>query len=466
MKRTAEKYLKKWLDNPYRKPLVVRGARQVGKSTLVRQFAENNNLALNEINLEQHYELNELFKTLNVDNIRKEIEGLVGRKIIDPNSILFLDEIQATPYALPVLRYFYEELPEIPIIAAGSLLEFVLSRHQFSMPVGRIEYMHLGPMTFEEYLAEIDQGLLISITEFDFSDNIPMTVHNRLLERQREFLLIGGMPEAILNFLRTKQFSDIIPIHRSIISTYLDDFSKYASQKALLRMQKVFNFVPRSVGKKIKYSNISREETSRELKAAIELLSKARVINPVYHSHCFGLPLQAEIDDLTYKALFLDIGLMNRVCGLDWLAISSLDNRQLINEGAIAEQFIGQHLLYFRGLNDPPELCYWLRQKKTANAEVDYVVAQGDLITPIEVKAGKSGTLKSLLQFVYNKNAKLGIRFDLNLPSIQHIRHSLRQADGSIAIEFHLISLPLYMVNQLSRILDMYRVGQLEVQTG
>jgi len=134
-------------------------------------------------------------------------------------------------------------------------------------------------------------------------------------------------------------------------------------------LQKVFNFIPKSIGNKIKYSNISRDEGARELRYAIELLSKARIINPVYHYHCSGLPLQAEIDEFTYKALFLDIGLMNRICGLDWLAISSLDDHRLINEGAIAEQFIGQHLLYYRGLNDPPELCYWLRQQKSANAE-------------------------------------------------------------------------------------------------
>ena len=271
------------------------------------------------------------------------------------------------------------------------------------------------------------------------------------------------MPEAIQKYLKSGQFSDIIPVHRSIISTHLDDFSKYATEKALLRLQQVFNFIPRSVGKKIKYSNISRDEAARELRSAIELLSKARVISPVFHSHCSGLPLQAEIDEFTYKALFLDIGLMNRICGLDWLAISNLDDRQLINEGAMAEQFIGQHLLYFRGLSDPPELCYWLRQQKSANAEVDYVISQGDLITPVEVKAGKSGTLKSLLQFVFSKNAGLGVRFDLNPPSIQKINHSLRQAEATSYITFDLISLPLYMVGQLARILNLYRNSSVTV---
>jgi len=210
MQRVAAQHLKKWIENEQRKPLVIRGARQVGKSTLVRQFAEENKLKLNEINLEQHLELNNIFKTLDTKLISKELEGLLGRKIISPGSILFLDEIQSTPNALQALRYFYEDLPELPVVAAGSLLEFVLSKHTFPMPVGRIEYVHLGPMTFEEYLSEIDESLLKYIIEFDFSDDIPKTVQKKLLDRQREYLLVGGMPEAILNYLRSGQFSDII----------------------------------------------------------------------------------------------------------------------------------------------------------------------------------------------------------------------------------------------------------------
>src|SRR5210317_148636 len=187
MQRVATQHLKKWIENEQRKPLVIRGARQVGKSTLVRQFAEENKLILNEINLEQHLELNNIFKTLDTKLISKELEGLLGRKIISPGSILFLDEIQSTPNALQALRYFYEDLPELPVVAAGSLLEFVLSKHTFPMPVGRIEYVHLGPMTFEEYLSEIDESLLKYIVEFDFSDNIPQAVQKKLLDRQRDY---------------------------------------------------------------------------------------------------------------------------------------------------------------------------------------------------------------------------------------------------------------------------------------
>src|SRR4030042_901038 len=159
LERTAEKYLYEWHQKIRRKPLVLRGARQVGKSTLVRRFAQNKGLVLNEINLEQHLFLNNLFKTLDIDSIIRELSALIGRNIQSPGAVLFLDEIQSTPYAIQSLRYFYEKKPDLPVISAGSLLEFALADHHFSMPVGRIEYYHLGPMTFKEFLAAVEPEL-------------------------------------------------------------------------------------------------------------------------------------------------------------------------------------------------------------------------------------------------------------------------------------------------------------------
>lgn len=461
MKRYAEEKLKKWLENPYRKPLIIRGARQVGKSTLVRNFARDNNLNLIEVNLEKHVELEPIFEKLDIQNIIREIEGLTGKNILRSDSLLFLDEIQATPRALQALRYFYEEYPQLPVIAAGSLLEFVLSKHNFSMPVGRIEYLYLGPMTFEEFLLEKDKNLLDYIHNFDMITPIPQTVHKRLLENQREFLFTGGMPEAILRYIQTNQLIDAINVHQSIIETYKDDFSKYVRQNQLIRLHRVFNYVPAAVGEKVKYSNISSADKARELKAAVDLLSKAGLITPVYHSGCSGIPLNAQADLTKYKLLFLDIGLMNRVCGLDWLAISSMDERKLVNEGSIAEQFIGQHLLYLNNGQEAPKLFYWLRERKTSNAEVDYVISRGNIILPIEVKAGKSGSLKSLFQFVYDKKIQIAIRFDLNLPSIQNISHKIRQDQKTENVTVTLISLPLYMVGQLNRLIDIMRKSEI-----
>ena len=455
----AEEYLERWIENPYRKPLIIRGARQVGKSTLVRNFAKHKNLALIEINLEKHPELDHIFKTLDMNTIIRELEGLTGVNILASHTLLFLDEIQATPRALQALRYFYEEHPQLPVIAAGSLVEFVLSDHSFSMPVGRVEYYYLGPMSFEEFLFAYDSKLLDYIYNYDTVNPIPQTVHRRLLERQGEFLFIGGMPEAVLRYIQTHQLNEVTHVHQSIIETYRDDFAKYVKQSQLIRLRRVFDYVPSSIGKKVKYTNISRDDKSRELRTAIDLLVKAGLIIPVQHSSCSGIPLNAQVNVNKFKLIFLDVGLANRICGLDWLAIRSMDERKLINEGGMAEQYIGQQLLYLNDGKETPKLFYWLREQQASNAEVDYVISRGDTIFPLEVKAGKSGSLKSLLQFVLDKKSRYAIRFDLNLPSVQKISHKIQQEHKAEVVNMTLISLPLYMVGQLNRLCDKMREG-------
>ncbi|MXX38745.1 MAG: DUF4143 domain-containing protein, partial [Gemmatimonadetes bacterium] len=318
-----------------------------------------------------------------------------------------------------------------------------------------IQYFHLGPMSFEEFLAELDPPLLSHLQDYTPEQPLPHTVHTRLSAYQREYLLVGGMPEAVAAYSATRHFADVTPVHQSIVDTYQDDFAKYASARVRLRLQRVFNYVPRAVGRKIKYTQIDREETARELRVAIDLLAKARVISPVFHSACSGVPLHAEVDWKTYKLLFLDIGLMNRLCGLDWLALKDLDDRRLVNEGALAEQFVGQHLLYLAEGRETPRLNYWLREGKSANAEVDYAIARGAWIVPVEVKAGTSGTLRSLHQFALAKGTSLAVRFDLNPPTVQPIRHQVSGTQQSV--EMTLLSLPLYLVGQLGRLLDQLR---------
>lgn len=455
--RTAENHLNDWHQKSRRKPLVIRGARQVGKSTLVRRFAQNNNLILNEINLEQHLYLDAIFKSLDMDAIIRELDALVGRNIQAAGSVLFLDEIQATPHAIQSLRYFYENKPGLPVIAAGSLLEFALADIHFSMPVGRIEYYHLGPMTFKEFLTAVEPGLTPYLSEFHIHQTLPETAHQKLIKRQREYLFVGGMPEAVNAFTEKNTLPDVTAVHRSIAETYQDDFSKYAKQKDLTRMQKVFRQIPRIIGQKIKYSNISKEDKSREVKAVIDMLVKARVCLPVFHSHCSGVPLTAEINDNVYKLLFMDVGIAAYLTGLDWIALQALDSQALVNEGKLAEQFVGQHLI---NPFEPSRLTYWLREKKSANAEVDFVIASGNQIIPVEVKSGKSGSLKSLQQFVLNKHAALCVRFDLNPPDMSPITHSARSNSGSAPVSYTLLSLPLYLAEELSRILDEIRMAK------
>lgn len=457
IKRVAENFLAAWLRKDTRKPLVLRGARQVGKSTLVRQFAQESGLILNEVNLERHLRLDDIFKTTDVQNICRELEAITGRDIKGKGSILFLDEVQATPHALMALRYFFEEFPDIPIIAAGSLLEFTLADHSFSMPVGRIEYYHLHPVSFQEFVEALEPALARYLSELTPSSPPPDTAHQKLSQLQRQFFFVGGMPEAVANYQKHKSLASVSEVHRAIIGTYQDDFAKYARRNDLLLLQKVLAFIPRSLGKKIKFSTIDKEQRAAKVKEAIDLLVKARVCHKVCHSHCTGLPLYAETNDSVYKLLFMDIGLANHVCGLDWTAISGMDEQQLVNEGGLAEQFIGQHLVNLSQGLDAPQLQYWLREGKAANAELDYVISRGNWIIPVEVKSGKSGSLKSLHQFMHQKKLNLAFRFDLNPPSCQEVSHTIITAEGGAEVKFSLISLPLYAVVQLPRIIDEQR---------
>ena len=454
--RSAIQYLSHWLTKKRRKPLVLRGARQVGKSTMVRLFAKSANLTLHEINMERHLFLDDIFKTLDMEIILRELEAIVRSPINSPGTLLFLDEIQATPHAIQALRYFHEDHPDIPVIAAGSLLEFTLADHSFSMPVGRIEYFHIYPLTFREFLTVIEPTLLGYLDNLSPTNPIPQAAHQGLLKRLRDFFFVGGMPEAVLIFKEEQSLVEVADIHRSIVSTYQDDFSKYAKQKDLVLLQKIFNSIPKILGHKIKYSNISRDNRAAQVRQIITLLSMARICHQIKHSKCSGLPLAAESSETVYKLIFMDIGLVNHVCGCDWRTMAAFDERQLVNEGGLAEQFIGQHLIDIsRGL-EKPSLHYWLREKKSANAEVDYVVALAGKILPVEVKAGTSGSLKSLQQFMYSKNSRLAIRFDLNQTGIQQVTHTIRTASGNQQVNFTLLSLPLYGVEELERISGNY----------
>ena len=451
--RDAVQYLSQWLGKKRRKPLILRGARQVGKSTLVRLFAESANLSLHEINLEKHLFLDEIFQSLDMTSIVRELEVLVGSPVNVPGSCLFLDEIQATPHALQALRYFYEEYPDLPVIAAGSLLEFTLADHSFSMPVGRVEYFHLYPLTFREFLAVSKPALLPYLdTLSPVANEIPHAAHQQLLKQLRDYFFVGGLPEAVQVFADEESLQEVAAVHRSIVSTYQDDFSKYTKQNDLFLIHKIFNYIPKSLGQKLKYTNISRDDRAARVKKGISLLTKARICHQVKHSHCTGLPLAAESSETVYKLIFMDIGLVNHICGCDWRTMAAYDDRQLVNEGGLAEQFIGQHLIDISGGLEQPLLHYWLREQKSSNAEVDYVIGSGGLVLPVEVKSGASGSLKSLQQFVYSKDANLAIRFDLNPPSLQQVENIIRTAKGNQTVRYSLLSLPLYGVQELERI--------------
>lgn len=457
MNRKITRLLKSWYTSKNRKPLVLRGARQVGKSTLVRMFAVEEGLDLLEVNLERHRDLDRVFAGLDVGLILANLEAIAGRRV-GPRTLVFLDEIQATPHALEALRYFYEERSDLPVVAAGSLMEFALGRAEFSMPVGRVRYLFVQPMGFGEFLETVDPFALELLESMVQTGEFPLEAHKRLLMRQREYLLVGGMPEAVKCFADTRDFAAVASVQNGILNTYVDDFSKYAQQGDLADLQRMFRNLPLHLGKKAKYTHLLPDASSAYSRRLLELLIRAQVALPVHGSDCAGIPLRAGMNPRVLKVFFLDVGLVSRLLGQDWLGMQSLEERTLVNEGPLAEQFIAQHLFHDPGFETPPELFYWLNESKNANAEVDFVVSQGNGIVPVEVKAGKSGTLKSLHFFCGRRRLRHAVRFDLSPPSRQTIQTRIATKSGDESeIRYALHSLPLYAVETLPSFLKTLR---------
>lgn len=438
-----------WLNKQGRKPLIIRGARQVGKSSLVRHLASLSQRFCFELNFERNPEYADFFKTKDPKIILNHLSLHFKRKIDPQTAILFLDEIQATPEVIETLRYFYEECPELPVVAAGSLLEFALAEPAFSVPVGRIEYFHLGPVSFEDFLVAMgEEALLHWIRTVSVMDIIPIPIHQRCLELVRQFWLIGGMPEVVAHYAQHHDFQEIDSIKQNILQSYQEDFHKYGRVRQIPLLRRVFAAIPNAIGQKIKYTQLDSNSKSAQVKEAIDHLNLAKVIHLIYHSHATGLPLRAQIDPKIFKAIFLDIGLMNSALGLSHLSIIHAPDWAWINRGTLAEQFIGQSLFQSHPPYHMPELYYWVREQAQSSAELDYVWQYENQIIPIEVKAGKTGRLKSLHYFIQEKHWPLGVRFNTEMPSMLREKVKLPNHEP---FTYRLLSLPFYLAGQLNR---------------
>ena len=449
--RSEADLLLNWLNKAGRKPLILRGARQVGKSSLVRQVAKLSQRSCFELNFERYPEHADYFKSKDPAIILNHLSIHFKQAINPETSLLFLDEIQATPHLIEMLRYFYEECPELPVIAAGSLLEFVLAEPEFSVPVGRIEYFHLGPLSFEDFLmAQGEEGLLKWIRSVSLNDEIPSPIHYRCLELIKEYWLIGGMPEVVAHYAEHHDFQEIDNIKQNILQSYQDDFHKYGRVKQIPLLRRVFKTLPGLMGQKIKYSHLDPDSKSVQVKEALDYLNLAKVIHLVYHSHATGLPLRSQIDNKIFKAIFLDIGLLCSALGLSHLSIIHAPDWAWINRGSLAEQFIGQTLFQLFPTYQTPELFYWVREQAQSSAELDYVWQYENQIIPIEVKAGKTGRLKSLHYFIHEKHWPCAVRFNADMPSILDETVKIPNQDE---LSYRLLSMPFYLAGQLNRFL-------------
>ncbi len=451
MKRQSERDLILWKDRVGRKPLVVRGARQVGKTFLVEMFGHSCFEAVVSVNLEQKEALHGLFEGMDPKRIVQELGLYFNQSIVPGKTLLFLDEVQACPKAIACLRYFQEELPELHVIAAGSLLDFALREFKHSMPVGRIEFLYLYPLTFSEFLLAIGEDSLVTWLEsYHIGDLFSHTANIRLREFLRLYYFIGGMPEAVATYREQKDLVEVQRVLTSIITTLQDDFAKYGTRAQQRNMRRVLRHIPLSIGRKVRYVNIDRETRAADLRTALELLELAGFISLVRHSSANGVPLGAEASNDRFKPLLVDIGLCANLSGLYLPDDSAL---LTVQEGRLAEQLIGQELRATGPRYAEHPLFYWQREAKNANAEVDYLWTHDGNVIPVEVRSGASGSLKSTHVFLAEKARHFAVRFNMDRPSIGEFTVNLGTKDRTTSISFTLLSLPLYLAGQLDRLI-------------
>lgn len=442
MYRFFEEELHRWKAQNKPIPLLFRGARQVGKSYSIEKFARANfeNSVTINFEMEPHYA--NCFKNLNPKNILEEIAIRKSQNIIARKSLLFLDEVQSCPQAIVALRYFYEEMPGLHVIAAGSLLDFSMQSGQISIPVGRVQYVFVQPLSFYEFLmASGNQGFLSWIKNLSLNVHTTTNIHNELIDKVKKYFIFGGMPNVLNKYLIENDVVGAISMQSSIVNAYREDFGKYAKLAQHKYLNSVFYSIPHMLGQKVKFSKIDPDFKSRDLKDALELLIKAGIITKVKRTSGAGLPLGAESSEKHFKSIFLDIGLAQNILGIDQGVINQVMNARdfdSIAAGALAEQFVGQELLAHKSYYQERELYFWENTAAGSSAELDFLVSYAGKVFPVEVKSGATGRLKSLGSFMDKYKPPFGIK----------ISQEELNFNGKI------LSIPLYAISEIHKLME------------
>lgn len=446
-KRHIDEQLREWKDAPRRKPLLIRGARQVGKSTAVRELGRSFKYFV-EINLEKQPTLRELFpENIDVKKTCEKLSGILATPIIPGETLLFIDEIQTSKEAIMSLRYFKEDYPELHVIAAGSLLEFTLDELP-SFAVGRIRSLYMYPFSFDEFL--MAQGLDLTI---DFKkkatrdEPLPSTAHTELVDQLRSFYLIGGMPAAVTEWMETKSYLEVAHVHHDIIDTYQDDFSKYKKRVSPAMLRQILRSIALQVGNKFVCAQAVPDTKSTTIKDALHLLSLAGLVHPVVHTAANGLPLGAEENDRYTKYLFFDLGVMQTMLGIPAADMLTSNEVDFVNKGGASEMFAGLELIKYSDCFTKAESHYWQRPEKKSQAEIDYICAHGGKVLPIEVKASTQGGMQSLWIFLREHKLHNAIRTSLeNFGQIYYYDKEDNEAERHVEI------IPLYALSNLKDI--------------
>lgn len=413
IQRKIDDVLLAWQRSSSRKPLLIRGARQVGKSTAVRNLSKQFDYFI-EINFEEQPEYQRLFaNTSDINDLVEQLAIITQTEIIEGRTLVFLDEIQASLPAISKLRFFYEKKPNLHVIAAGSLLEFALSELP-SFGVGRVRSLFMYPFSFVEFLGALNEKPLASRMQQSSPERpINPIFHEKLKVYFKKFLIIGGMPQAVQTYVAKGDLLEVQRILDDLIIAIQADFVKYKRQIPPTNIKSVFESIVKQVGTKFKYSNDFTSLTNPVIKQVIDLLEMAGLVYRVTHSSSNGIPLGAEANPKKIKLLIFDTGIYQRILGLDVASLLLKDDIEVINKGNIAELFVGLELLKSNDAYERTALYYWHREAKNSQAEVDYVIQNQEHIFPVEVKAGTKGAMQSMYLFMDEKKSRYGVRLSL-----------------------------------------------------
>lgn len=418
MNRLIDWHLKRWKEDVRRKPLLLRGARQVGKSYAIQKLGSTFESFV-EVNFENLKEAKRIFeKDLDPVRIIQEIYLLTDKKVTPGKTLLFFDEIQQIPEAITSLRYFYEQMPNLHIAAAGSLLDFALEK--VGIPVGRVTNLFMYPLSFIEFLAALGHSSLIEpLLSYDCNRPLPNLIHERLLNLCGKYMALGGMPEVVKTWVALGDPKKCFEAQQDLIVAYQQDFEKYAKKHQEKYLNALFIQIPHFVSQQFQYKNIHGEYRKRELAPCLDLLNKANVIHTIYHSSGNGIPLGAGINLEQFKLIFLDVALSQSILGLNLSNWFLNPDNEFINKGSVVEAFVGQELLCYAVPFKKSALYFWKRDAKSSQAEVDYLVDYKNAVIPIEVKSGKTGHMKSLHLFLeQHPKSPFGIRFSCQNGSV------------------------------------------------
>lgn len=440
-RRIALENLREWALKAERKPLVLRGARQVGKTTLVEMFAADFDHYI-YLNLEEKDNA-ELFATDSTfDDLLAGIFFKAKLPVDSPRTLIFIDEIQTEPKAVQVLRYFYEKRPDLYVIAAGSLLESLMGRH-ISFPVGRVEYMALHPCTFVEFLSAIGEDMLVSQVE---KVAVPQSLHSYTLDLFKKYMIIGGLPEVVANYAQYHDMVRLSDVFNALLSGYRDDVEKYAdNRKEQDSIRYILNYGWTSAGHRIQFAKFTNSSfKSADVSNAFRTLEKTLLLELVYPLTSTSFPILPDLKK-SPKLLWLDTGLVNYVAGMQEELLFTTDSDELWN-GDIAEHIVAQELLGATTTFGEKRL-FWVRDARNSQAEVDFVIRYKSHLLPIEVKTGANSKLRSLHLFMEESKENIALRL-WNGPMTSDV---ITRSDGR---PFTLYNIPLYYAGHLHTLMQ------------